>query len=93
MLPPGTDNGGTAMKLTALLLALPLALGSGAVLAESTTTTESRTSNPVGTTESSSTMERHDGGTGKTVEKRNSTRENPDGSVSTESSKRVTRPE
>jgi hypothetical protein len=82
------------MKFTALLIALPLALGAAPVLAESTTTTESKTTNPaMGTTESSSTIERHDGISGKSVEKRNSMKENADGSVSTESSKKVVKPE
>ena len=81
------------MKFTALLIALPLALGAGPVLADSTTKTETTTTNPIkGTSESSSSMEHRDGISGKSVEKRSSVKENPDGSVSTESSKKVVKP-
>jgi hypothetical protein len=80
------------MKLTALLLALPLALGPIAAFADSTTTTESKSTNPVmGSTESSSKTEHRDGLEGKTVEKRDSVKEHADGSVSTESTKEVTK--
>ena len=83
------------MKLTALLLALPLALGSGAVMAaDMTTTTESSSTNSgmPASTESKTKIEKHEGLFGdKTVEKNKSTTQNADGSVSTEKSKTVTK--
>jgi hypothetical protein len=83
------------MKLTALLLALPLALGSGAVMAaDVTTTTESSATNSgmPASTESKTKIEKHEGLFGdKTVEKNKSTTQNADGSVSTEKSKTVTK--
>jgi len=82
------------MKLTAVLLAIPLALGTGSAFADSTTTTESQTTNPMtGTSERSSSMERHDSDSNKSIERRDSMRENSDGSVETESSKTVTKPD
>jgi hypothetical protein len=83
------------MKLTALLLALPLALGSGAVMAaDMTTTTESSSTNSgmPASTESKTKIEKHEGLFGdKTVEKNKSTTQNADGSVSTEKSNTVTK--
>jgi hypothetical protein len=85
------------MKLTALLLALPLVLGSGAVMAaDSTTTTESSSSTNSGmpsSTESKTKVEKHNGifGDNTTVEKNKSTNQNADGSMSTEKSKTVTK--
>lgn len=81
------------MKLTALLLALPLAFGSGAVMAADTTTTTESTSTNSGmpTSTETKTKVEHQGLFGdKTVEKSKSTTQNPDGSVSTERSKKVT---
>jgi len=65
------------MKLAALLLTMPLALGSGAALAESTTTTDSTISTP----------------SGKTIEERSRTSEHEDGTVRTDQSKTVTKPD
>jgi hypothetical protein len=75
------------MKLTALLLALPLVIGSGAVMAaDSTTTTESSSTNsgmPT-STESKTKVEHHDGLFGdKSVEKNKTSTQNADGTVST----------
>jgi hypothetical protein len=81
------------MKLTAILLALPLTLASGAVFAASTTTTESMSigSGMPTSTESKTKVEQHSGLFGdKTVEKQQSTTHNADGSVSTENSKKIT---
>jgi hypothetical protein len=77
------------MKITSLLLAVPLVLGAGFASAETTTTTEKTVNSPVGSTDSSVTTERSSSWDGKTVEKRKSTTENPDGSVTTERSKTV----
>jgi hypothetical protein len=82
------------MKLTAVLLAVPLALGSGAVsAADTTTTTESRSTNSgMPTSTESKTVEHKEGLFGdKTVEKSNSSTANADGTVSTEKSKKVTK--
>jgi hypothetical protein len=83
------------MKFTALLLAVPLALGSGAVIAaDSTMTTESRStdSGMPGSTESKTKVEHKEGIFGdKTVEKSKSSSANADGTVSTEKSKKVTK--
>lgn len=83
------------MKLTAPFLAIPLAFGSGAVMAgDSTTTTESSSTNS-GTptsTESTTKVDQHQGLFGdKTVEKNKSTTQNADGTVSMEKSKKVTK--
>jgi hypothetical protein len=83
-----------AMKLTAILLALPLALGSGAVFAADSTTTTKSMSTDSGspTTTESKTKVEHNGLFGdKTVEKDKSTSQNADGSVSMEKSKKVTK--
>ena len=82
------------MKLTALLLALPLALGSGAVIAADSTTTSQSTSTGPGapTSTESTTKVEHKGLFGdKTVEKSNSTTQNADGTTATEKSKKVTK--
>jgi len=83
------------MKLTALLLAMPLAFASGGVMAaDYSTTTETRSNNsgmPT-STESKTNVEQHSGPFGdKTVEKQKSTSQNADGSVSIEKSKKVTK--
>jgi hypothetical protein len=81
------------MKLSAVLLALPLVLGSGAVMAaDSTTTTQSSSTNAgMPTSTESTTKVEHDGLLGdRTVEKSKSTSQNPDGTVSMEKSKKVT---
>jgi hypothetical protein len=82
------------MKLTAILLALPLIIGSGATFAaDSTTTTQTNKSDSVmGTTESSSTARHDDSWTGKSVEKSDSMKQNADGSTTTQSSKTVNKP-
>src|SRR4051794_31100626 len=81
------------MKLRSLLLALPLVLGAGSVFADSTTTTDTKKSDPVmGTTESTSSTRHNDSLSGSSSEKRDTTRQNPDGSVSTESSKTTNKP-
>jgi hypothetical protein len=89
---PGNQEN-IAMKITAILLVLPLALGSGAAFAETTTSSDSVTINsgmPASSTESRTKIE-HQGLLGdKTVEKSRSSTVNPDGSVSTEKSKSVT---
>jgi hypothetical protein len=81
------------MKLTAILLTLPLALAPAAVMAaDSTMTTEhSSTNSGIPTsTESRTKIDHHEGLLGdKTVEKSKSTSQNPNGSVSTEKSKKV----
>ncbi len=81
------------MKLTAILLALPLAFGPAAVMAaDSSTTIESTSTNSgMPTTTESKTKVEHEGLFGdKTVEKSKSTTQNADGSVSMEKSKKVT---
>lgn len=80
------------MRFPALLLALPLALGTGVVWAQSTTSTETKTSDSMAGTQSRSSSERTDAGMGTTVEKHDSATKGPDGSVSTESNKTVNRP-
>jgi hypothetical protein len=83
------------MKLTAMFLAMPLVLGSGAVMAaDSTTTTESSStdSGMPASTESKTTIEKHEGlFSDKTIEKNKSTTQNADGTVSMEKSKKVTK--
>ncbi len=80
------------MKLTALLLAVPLAFGPMAVMAQSvTTTTQSSSTSAMPTTTESQTKVEQQGIFGdKTVEKSKSTSVNPDGSVSTDVTKKVT---
>jgi hypothetical protein len=82
------------MKLTALLLALPLTLGSGAVMAADSSTSTQSTSTASGmptSTDSTSKVE-HKGLLGdKTVEKSNSTTQSADGTSSMEKSKKVTK--
>jgi hypothetical protein len=86
--------GDIAMKLAALLIAVPLALGSGAVMAaDTTTTTESTSINSAmpKATESTTKVEHHEGLFGdKTVEKSKSTTQNADGTSTTEKSKKIT---
>jgi hypothetical protein len=88
--------GENAMKLTAILLALPLVIGSGAAMAaDSTTTTESSSTMNAGmpsSTNSEKTVERHSGLLGdKTVETDKSTTQNMDGSATTQKSKTFTK--
>ena len=64
------------MVLATLLLTVPLTFGSGAVLAQSTTTTDATITTP----------------SGKTIEKSSRTVEHPDGSVTSDRSKTVTTP-
>ena len=81
------------MKFTALLLAVPLALGSTAVWADSTTTTETTVSKPsMPTTETTSSTERTVTPGGKVVEESATRTKGADGSVSIDQSKTVTRP-
>ena len=82
------------MKLAALLLAVPLAFGPGAVMAQSVTTTTQSSSTNAGmptATESQTRVEQQGPLGDKTVEKSKSTTLNPDGSVSTDVSKKVTK--
>jgi hypothetical protein len=82
------------MKFTAILLAMPLVLGTGAAFADSTTVTTLDKSNPaIGTSESKSTVKHDDTWSGKTVEKSSSVKHNADGSVATEDSKTVKKPD
>jgi hypothetical protein len=64
------------MKLAAIMLTIPLTLGSGAAFAQSTTTTNSTIDTP----------------SGKTIEKSSRTEEHPDGTVTSDRSKTVTKP-
>ena len=81
------------MKFTALLLAVPLAFGSTAVWAQSTTTTETTVTNPsLPTTETTSSTDRIVTPSGKVVEKSATMTQGADGSVSIDRSKTVTRP-
>jgi len=81
------------MKFPALLLALPLAFGTTAVWADSTTTTETSVTRPaLPTTDTTSSTERTVTPSGKVVEKSATTTQGADGSVSIDQSKTVTRP-
>jgi hypothetical protein len=81
------------MKLTALLLAVPLAFGATAVWADSMTTTETTVTNPaVPTTGTTSSSERMVTPDGKVVEKSATMTQGADGSVSIDQSKTVTKP-
>ena len=81
------------MKLTPLLLAVSLAFGPVAAMAQSVTTTtqSSSTSGMPTSTESQTKVEQQGIFGDKTVERSKSTTMNPDGSVSTDVSKKVTR--
>jgi hypothetical protein len=82
------------MKLTALLLAAPLAFGPVAVMAQNVTTTTQSSSTNSGmptTTESKTKVEQQGLLGDKTVEKSKSTTQNVDGTVSTDESKKVTK--
>jgi hypothetical protein len=81
------------MKITALMLAVPLVLGANFAFAESTTTTERTVNTPVGSVETRTTTGHSGSWDDKTVEKHKSVTENPDGSVTTERSKTVSRPD
>lgn len=81
------------MKITSLVLAIPLVLGAGLASAETTTTTDKTVNTPIGSVESRTTTDNGPGWDGKTVEKQKSVTENPDGSVTTEHKKTVTKPD
>ena len=81
------------MKITALMLAVPLMLGANFAFAQSTSTTQRTVSTPVGSVETRTTTDHGMPDEGKTVEKRKSTTEHPDGSVTTEHTKSVTKPD
>jgi hypothetical protein len=78
-------------KIPTLLLAITLAMGSGLASAQTSTSTEKTVSTPLGSVNSTTTTT-HDGpAVGKTVEQKKSTTEHPDGSVTTDHSKTVTK--
>ena len=79
------------MKITALMLAVPLVLGATFASAETTTTTDRTVHTPVGTVETRTTTDSdHRMPTdGRTVEKSRTTTEHPDGSVTTQRTKTV----
>jgi hypothetical protein len=79
------------MKITAFVLAVPLVLGAG--LASAQTTTTKTIDTPLGSVHSSTTTDPGDLGDAKTVQKHKSVSENPDGTVTTQHSKTVTRPD
>jgi hypothetical protein len=77
-------------KILALSLAIALVMGVGLASAQTSTSTERTVSTPLGSVESRTTT---DHGDGKTVEKSKSTTEHSDGGVTTERSKKVTKPD
>jgi hypothetical protein len=80
------------MKLATLWLAAPLALGWGVAVAQTTTsTTESTTSQPSMPPSDSSVIQHTVTGDGTTIDRRSGARQNPDGSVTTDHSKTITR--
>jgi hypothetical protein len=81
------------MKITALVFAVPLMLGAGFASAETTTTTEKTVDTPVGSVQTRTTTDHGPSMGGATVEKHKSTTENPDGSVTTQRSTTVNRPD
>ena len=81
------------MKITTIVLAIPLVLGAGFASAETTTTTEKTVNTPIGSVESRTTTDHGPAWDSKTVEKHKSVTENPDGSVTTERRKTVTKPD
>jgi hypothetical protein len=80
------------MKLTALILAIPLSLGSGIVLADSVTNTETTVSPPASPTVETKSSEHAATPSGAVVDKHSASTENADGSKSSTSSKTVVRP-
>jgi hypothetical protein len=84
------------MKITALMLAVPLVLGANFAFAQSTSTTQRTVSTPLGSVETRTTTDHSapaDRGDEKTVEKTRTTTENPDGSVTTRHTRTVNRPD
>ena len=77
------------MKITALMLAVPLALGATFASAQTTTTTQRTVSTPLGSVETRTTTDHGTPADGSTVEKTKSITENPDGSVTTQHTKTV----
>ena len=80
------------MRFYALLLVTPLALGSGAAMAQ-LSTTETTTTRPVMPSEATTTnTERTVTPSGVLVERKSTTQDNGDGSTTVDRSKTVTRP-
>ena len=77
------------MKISALLLAITLVMGTGLASAQTSTSTEKSVSTPMGSVNSKVTTDRSGPMDGKTVEKNKSTTEHSDGSVTTDRSKTV----
>jgi hypothetical protein len=78
-------------KISALSLAITLVMGVGLASAQ-TTSTQKTVTTPLGSVDSTTTTTNHDGPTdSKTVEQKKSTTEHPDGSVTTDHSKTVTK--
>jgi ABC-type glycerol-3-phosphate transport system substrate-binding protein len=78
-------------KISALSLAITLAMGVGLASAQTSTSTQKTVTTPLGSVDSTTTTH-HEGPTdGKTVEQKKSTTEHPDGSVTTDHSKTVTK--
>jgi len=76
-------------KISALSLAIAVVMGVGLASAQTSTSTEKTVSTPLGSVGSTVTTT-HDGSMdGKTVEKKQSKTEHPDGSVTSEHSKTV----
>jgi hypothetical protein len=75
------------MKITALMLAVPLVLG--ATFASAQTTTTKTVDTPVGSMETRTTTDHGMPADGATVEKKKSVTANPDGSVATQHTKIV----
>ena len=77
------------MKITALMLAVPLVMGATFASAQTTSTTQRTVSTPLGSVETRTTTDHGMPADGATVEKKKSVTENPDGSVTTEHKKTV----
>ena len=77
------------MKISALLLAITLVMGTGLASAQTSTSTEKTVSTPMGSVDSRVTTNHDRSMDGKTVEKKQSKTEHPDGSMTSEHSKTV----
>jgi hypothetical protein len=80
-------------KISALSLAITIVMGVGLASAQTSTSTQKTVTTPLGSVDSTTTTNtNHDGPMdSKTVEKKKSTTEHPDGSVTTDHSKTVTK--
>jgi hypothetical protein len=76
-------------KISAMLLAITLAMGTGLASAQTSTSTEKTVSTPMGSVDSRVTTDHDRSPDRKTVEKKQSNTEHPDGSVTSEHTKTV----